>query len=139
MSSETDTSRTVVQTYVPKYQKEEWKRHADDLGMTQSEFVRSMVQAGRAGFDPGDSDGTGPEASRTPEEGGSADATPGGDVRDHVLTALAEEAYRSWDDLAEAVTAHVERELEATLEDLQAENAIRYSGPKGGYTLVEDP
>lgn len=135
MSSETDTSRSVVQTYVPEYQKREWKRHAERLDMTQSEFVRAMVQAGRRGFD---SDGR----DENPEEPASGDANPGGsavsDLETHVLDALADGEARSWDELAEAVTAHVERELEETLETLQAENRVRYSGPKGGYTLLGD-
>ena len=135
MSSETDTSRSVVQTYVPEYQKREWKRHADELDMTQSEFVRAMVQAGRRGFEP-----DGP--NENPEEPTSGDANPGGsaasDLKTHVLDALADGETRSWDELADAVTAHVERELEETLEGLQSENRVRYSGPKGGYTLMED-
>jgi hypothetical protein len=39
--------RTVVKTYIPKYQKEMWSEHANKLNMSQSEFVRCMVQAGR--------------------------------------------------------------------------------------------
>ena len=45
-----DTSRTQVRTYVPAYQKSEWESHADELDMSQSEFVRTMVQAGRTRF-----------------------------------------------------------------------------------------
>jgi len=135
VSSETDTSREVVQTYVPEYQKREWKRHAEQLDMTQSEFVRTMVQAGRRGFDPGGRD-------ENPGEPTSGDADPGGsavsNLKTHVLDALSDAEARSWDELADAVTAHVERELDETLEDLQSENRVRYSGPKGGYTLMED-
>jgi hypothetical protein len=39
--------RTPVTTRVPAYQKEVWEDDADELGMSQSEFVRTMVQAGR--------------------------------------------------------------------------------------------
>jgi len=42
--------RRSVKTYVPEDQKAIWQDHADDLGMSQSEFVRTMVQAGRRGF-----------------------------------------------------------------------------------------
>ena len=47
--------RTSVRTYVPEYQKEAWAAHADELDMSQSEFVRTMVQAGRSGFEPPES------------------------------------------------------------------------------------
>ena len=40
--------RVGLKTYVPRYQKREWQSHADRLDMTQSEFVRVMVQAGRS-------------------------------------------------------------------------------------------
>ncbi|MFT4957036.1 MAG: hypothetical protein ACI9EZ_000344, partial [Halobacteriales archaeon] len=46
-----DTERSVVKTYVPAYQKALWQRQAETLEMSQSEFVRTMVQAGRRGFD----------------------------------------------------------------------------------------
>jgi len=130
-------SRAVVQTYVPTYQKEEWKRHADDLDMTQSEFVRTMVQAGRRGF------GGSGEGERTAEEDDSGTPDPGGStsddgVRDHVLAALSESGALDWDQLAAQVTEHVERDLEAALDELQASNQVKYSGREGGYTLVED-
>src|SRR6056297_3280818 len=44
--------RRSVKTYVPAEQKDRWREHADELGMSQSEFVRTMVQAGRRGFSP---------------------------------------------------------------------------------------
>jgi hypothetical protein len=39
--------RVPVTTRVPGYQKEAWLDDADELDMSQSEFVRTMVQAGR--------------------------------------------------------------------------------------------
>lgn len=36
-----------VKTTVPAYQRDEWDQHADELGMSRSEFLRCMVQAGR--------------------------------------------------------------------------------------------
>ena len=47
--------RRSVKTYVPAEQKDRWQEHADELGMSQSEFVRTMVQAGRRGFSLSDS------------------------------------------------------------------------------------
>jgi hypothetical protein len=126
MSETADTSRTVVKTYVPSYQKSEWQEHAAELGMSQSEFVRSMVQAGRRGF----------EGDR--EQPGSRDATPGGNALEtRVLKLLSDDTY-TWEELLGAVTNDVESRLDDALEQLQAENQIRYSGRHGGYTIVED-
>jgi len=128
-SNDPDTSRAVVQTYVPEYQKAEWRHHADQLDMSQSEFVRTMVQAGRRGFGGDES-----EAAET----GSEAADPGGqDLETVILDALSGAAALDWDELLERVTADVERRLEDALESLQADNRVRYSGPEGGYTLVD--
>ncbi|MFC4541685.1 DUF5805 domain-containing protein [Halosolutus amylolyticus] len=124
MSDSADTSRTAVKTYVPAYQKAEWQSHADDLGMSQSEFVRTMVQAGRRGFEP------------DREQPTSPDADPGGNALEtRVLELLSADSY-SWDELLEAVSDDIESRLDDTLEDLQSDNRIRYSGRHGGYTIV---
>ncbi len=121
-----DTDRKVVKTYVPSYQKERWREHADELGMNQSEFVKAMVQAGRRGFD------------LTPDEPGSADETPGGNgLEDRVLGVL-REGYYSWDELVEHLTEDIEDRLESTLQRLQDENRIQHSGRHGGYTTEEN-
>ncbi|WP_135819638.1 DUF5805 domain-containing protein [Halostella litorea] len=137
MAAEGDeTERTVVKTFVPRYQKERWIDHADDLDMSQSEFVRTMVQAGRRGFDPDDAETEGDEGG--PEEPGSADATPGGDgLEDRVLATLDSGAYRDWDELVEALTGDIESRLEDALQELQAADEVRYSGRHGGYTKVD--
>jgi len=125
MSDSADTSRETVKTYVPAYQKSEWQSHADDLDMSQSEFVRTMVQAGRKGFD---SDSAEP---------GSPDPDPGGNALERqVLELLTSDTY-SWDELLEAVSDDIESRLDETLEELQATNRIRYSGRHGGYTTVD--
>ena len=132
MTEETD--RTAVQTYVPAYQKDEWARAAEAMDMSRSEFVRSMVQAGRRGFDPRGS---------TPENGedGNSEKSDDNDgagspLETEILDQLAGECL-SWDELFEAVTDDIESQLEETLQELQAENRVQYSGPKGGYVLVE--
>jgi len=51
MVEESETERSTVMTYVPAYQKAEWKEHAAELGMSQAEYVRTMVQSGRKGFE----------------------------------------------------------------------------------------
>ncbi|GAB3317288.1 DUF5805 domain-containing protein [Haloplanus salinarum] len=123
-----NTDSVAVKTYVPPYQKDRWREHADRLGMSQSEFVRTMVQAGRRDFEV-------PDLTEREEagEGGSSGLEP------LVKDALDGEDGRSWDELLGAVTEDIEDRLEETLSDLQERNAIQYSGRAGGYRLVEDP
>lgn len=125
-----DTTRKAVKTFVPAYQKEEWKRHADELDMSQSEFVRTMVQAGRRDFDietaESDSD---PES----DAGGASD---GEELADHVLSVLSASEYLSWGELVDELTNNIEDRLEESLQRLQSENRIQYSGRRDGYTLV---
>ncbi|AFZ71291.1 DUF5805 domain-containing protein [Natronobacterium gregoryi] len=126
MNDSTDTSRKTVKTYVPAYQKAEWQSHADDLDMSQSEFVRTMVQAGRAGFESGR------------EEPDSPDPDPRGNALEtRILKLLGTDTY-DWDELLEAVSDDIESRLDETLEELQSRNEIRYSGRHGGYTTVGD-
>jgi hypothetical protein len=123
--SERNTDRTVVQTYVPAYQREAWDDHADRLDMSRSEFVRTMVQAGRRGFgaDP-ESDETGTEKDET-------------DLDAQVRRALEEEPL-SWEELLAAVTGDIETRLDDSLKRLQAADELRYSGRRGGYVLEGD-
>ncbi|MFC6728654.1 DUF5805 domain-containing protein [Natronoarchaeum mannanilyticum] len=160
-----DTSRTAVKTYVPTYQKRLWADHADELGMSQSEFVRTMVQAGRSDFSPPEATGETGEFSAPREqeesvkeqdrgemEPRSGGATPGvesgetgssqtgsdnsgDDLTDRVLEVLDRDGVLSWDELVEAVTDDIERQLDEAVQELQDENAIRYSGREGGYTV----
>ncbi len=124
MSDSVDTSKQSIKTYLPAYQKDEWQAHASALDMSQSEFVRTMVQAGRKGFEP------------DREEPTSADSDPRGNaLENRVLELLSADTY-SWDELLEAISDDIESRLEETLEELQAENRIRYSGREGGYTTM---
>ena len=129
MVEESDTERATVMTYVPVYQKAEWKAHAEELGMSQAEYVRTMVQAGRKGFEL---DTESPDLERS--SGGS---NPGGHgLETRVLDAL-DSGVLSWEELVDALSSNFEDRLEETLESLQAENRIRYSGREGGYTVVD--
>ncbi|MCU4925160.1 DUF5805 domain-containing protein [Halobacteria archaeon AArc-dxtr1] len=123
----TDDERVAVKTYVPRYQKEAWSEHADTLEMSQSEFVRTMVQAGRRDFEiPSDGD-SGEEATAAAD---SDDA-----FGDRILAALDRNGALGWDELVEALVDDVEADLDRELERLQDENVIRYSGREGGYVL----
>ncbi|NHN58680.1 MULTISPECIES: DUF5805 domain-containing protein [Halorussus] len=135
MSDDADTDRAVVKTFVPTYQKDEWKRHADELDMSQSEFVRTMVQAGRRGF------GLESEtvSSENRAEGESEGSSPGGDgLETRLLDLLDSGEYLSWDQLVEELAGDFEDRLEETLQRLQNDNRVQYSGRRGGYTVVGD-
>jgi len=128
MAADDENDRTRVVTYVPTQQKTEWTTHADGLGMSQAEFVRTMVQAGRKDFTLDDG----------AVEPGSATANPvGGDLETQVLEALDSNGSLSWEELVNSLSADFEDRLEACLESLQAENRIRYSGRNGGYTRID--
>jgi hypothetical protein len=134
-----DDDRRAVKTYVPGHQKDAWSDHADRLDMSTSEFVRTMVQAGRRNFEL-------PELERpegTPDEesgeGSSSGRDSGGsDLEDRVVEALRSDGVMSWDQLLAAVTEDVEDRLESTLEGLQDDNRVRYSGRDGGYVLTDE-
>lgn len=122
-----DTSRTAVKTYVPAYQKRIWTEHAADLGMSQSEFLSTMVQAGRRGFEPTSESGTSPANAAT--DGSS-------DLEGRIETVLADSGPLSWDELVTELTDDIEERLDDALQDLQSENRVSYSGRSGGYTLT---
>lgn len=119
--------RVVVKTYVPPHQKDEWREHADDLDMSQSEYLRSMVQAGRRGFL---SDG---------EEDGSTDATPrGGGLEDRVLDALSTEKFVSWEELVAELSGDFEDRLHEAVQSLLESGRIRHDPREKGYVLPEE-
>jgi hypothetical protein len=137
--SELNTERKSIRTYVPAYQRDEWDEHADELNMSRSEFVKTMVQAGRRGFESGKSG-----FEDTQAESGShskSQPNPGKNIRDpleeQVLEALSTEQFYTWDELLSEITENMEDRLETVLQDLQTSNRVRYSGRNGGYTLDE--
>ena len=121
--------RTSVKTYVPKYQKEEWADHAEELDMSQSEFIRTMVQAGRRDFDVPNMNGI--ESTDEP-------AATDDDFEDRIVTVLEQEGVLDWDGLVDRLIDDVEDDVDAALGQLQDENRIRYSGREGGYVLTND-
>ena len=122
--------RRSVKTYVPAEQKDRWREHADELDMSQSEFVRTMVQAGRRGFSTIES-----EKAAEPDPTGS---DPQGEALEtRVETALADGPL-SWEELVETVVGDFEDRLADVLDALQDRNRVRYNGRKGGYTLTDE-
>ncbi len=128
--SDRDTSRTVVQTYVPAYQREVWDDHADELGMSRSEFVKAMVQAGRRHF--GKQPATATETTETTE------TAEGENLEAQIVELLAASDACTWEELLSGVTDDIETRLENTLQELQEDDRIRYSGRDGGYVLMEE-
>lgn len=134
--AESDVERVGVRTYVPEYQREKWDRHAEELGMSRAEFVRTMVQAGRRGFD---FDGLEQRDGSNPEQPAEDPSTPGvNGLEDQLLELLDSEEYLSWDELVDGVTDDIEERLEERLDELQRHNRVQYNGRRGGYTLVDD-
>lgn len=136
MTDTTDTDRTRVQTYVPAYQKDVWQDHAEDLGMTQSEFVRTMVQAGRRGFLSKERK-SGRESDSSGEASSAADPR-GTRTEETVVELLSNEGALDWDQLLTRLTADVEDHLDEALVELQDANRLRYSGRDGGYVLTDE-
>jgi hypothetical protein len=131
--SELNTSRTVVQTYIPAYQREVWDDHADRLDMSRSEFVKTMVQAGRRQI------GDDPDLIRDSERSTETQPEDSGQSLSEEITALlAERDALSWAELLTALTDDIESRLDETLQELQESNRIRYSGRADGYVLAED-
>lgn len=127
MTAEDHTDRTRVVTYVSAQQKAEWAEHAAELDMSQAEFVRTMVQAGRRDF----------TLATESVEPTSTTADPGGDdLETRVLEALEANGSLSWEQLVKTLSGDFEDRLESCLDGLQADDRIRYSGRNGGYTRV---
>ena len=133
-----DDERVTVRTYVPAWQRERWREEAEDRGMSQSEFVRTMVQAGRRGFDLGE---TAAEQSN-PVKGSDRDVTPGVEaggveLEDRTLELVEREGPLDWDGLVEGLVGDFEDRLEDALGELQSANRVKHSGRAGGY-VVDD-
>lgn len=130
MSGTDDHDRASIMTYIPQYQKQIWVEHAAALGMSQSEFVRSMVQAGRRDF---------PVESLEDLPTESDDTNPGdGGLQQRVAALIGDAEVLDWDDLLAEVRGDIETELEAVLAALQSANQIRYDGRQGGYVSITD-
>lgn len=119
--SQSDTdSRVVVKTYVPHGQKRIWEDHADELEMTMSEFVRTMVQSGRAPF--------------TVDDSRSSDGNPRSDDLQTAILDVLENGPATFDELSADIIGNREEELDRTL---QAMDQVTISGRTGQYSLTE--
>lgn len=123
--------RASVKAYVPAWQKERWVEEANDLDMSQSEFLRTMVQAGRQNI------------NIEPEEGRSEGVDPRGQSHDEgfegrVRSCLESEETLDWDELLDAVTDGVEERVEDAIRELEERGEVRYAPREGGYTLTDE-
>ena len=135
MPDDVADERTVVKTYVPRYQKQLWLEEADQLDMTQSEFLRTMVQAGRRDLLDGS---TSPEEPSDREETRPPDLNPGGsDLETRLLDVLSSDEYRTWDELVELVIQDFEEELEGVLNFLRDDGTVEHSPRQDGYILTD--
>lgn len=123
--------RVAVKTYVPAYQKARWEEHADEMNMSQSEFVRLMVQSGRSSFTPDDPE----EGAAQPEH---SQTTENEDLALQVLDIIDTHGPVNWEELLERIQRDFEDEVDSVLETLQEDNHIRYSGRSNGYTVIHD-
>lgn len=152
-----ETERVSVSTYVPAYQRATWGAEAESMGVSRSEYVRLMVQAGRRSFELEGTDDSGasspesgtssgsedppthPVTEHNPEEGHRSRSDPRGDaLRERVLDVLDSDAYLDWGELVDELTVDLEDRLEETLDDLQTSGRVKHSGRHGGYTVVAD-
>lgn len=118
---------------VPRHQREEWQEHAADLEMDQSEFLLSMVQAGRRGFE--DEEPT--SSARGRSEGGFEATTPGvNGLESRVLEVIREQGEARWEDLVEELVVDFEDAVVETLKRLENEGRIE-SDPRTGYSLSD--
>jgi hypothetical protein len=117
--------RVAVKTYVPAYQRETWRDHAENLGMSLSEFLRTMTQAGRRGFVAAGTENAVEESDPGPNPEGQG-------LEDLILDTVGDDAA-SWEELVDVATGDVEDRLDDALSRLQEEGKLRYSGRDGGY------
>ncbi|PSQ44201.1 hypothetical protein BRD17_04565 [Halobacteriales archaeon SW_7_68_16] len=125
-----DDERVAVKTYVPERQRERWREAADYLDMSLSEFVRTMVQAGRRDFDLDPAGTAGNDDSGPSNQGDTSLETT-------ITDLLRTDEALSWDELVAAATEDVEGRIDEAVSALQDRNEIRYDGRNGGYVRVD--
>lgn len=132
-----ETDRTEVKTYLPRFQKERWREDADTLDMSMSEFVRSMVQAGRRGFALAEEDAG--ENVITPRRKGDLDPVhPGGnDIKEGVLDAV-EDGPKTFDDLTDIVMGDLEDQIADSLDSLMNDDLVVFDHRDREYLIIDE-
>lgn len=127
-----DGSNVRVQTYVPPAQHEEWERRAESMDMSLSEFVRTMTQAGKRGFEEAVETDRSEKSPATPSS--NADSQ-GSRLEDRVRSALPAEGYLEWDELVNAVQEDFEVALGDAIDELVEADEIEHRHGRG-YSLA---
>lgn len=124
----TGESKISVRTYVPESQKDIWEEHADDLGMSLSEFVRTMVQAGRRDF----------LIDKTEPSSGETSTNPGqmADLEAQIIDVLEREGPLSWNELIEQLVGDIELDIETSLIELQEDGIVQHRPRSEDYRVV---
>ena len=123
MSHSSTQDRVVVKTTIPREQKERWAADAETLDMSQSEFIRTMVQAGRSAIDG------------FVLEGPPDHSDPRGNVLERVVLEILSEPL-SFDELEQQCTEQFPQILEDIVANLHERGMIDYT-PRGNITTVE--
>ena len=134
MPDDVADERTVVKTYVPRYQKQLWLDEAERLDMSQSEFLRTMVQAGRRGLLAGGSDSV--DESTTGDHR-SRDVNPwGDDLETQILNELSADEYQTWEELRDSLIGDLDDRLDQALVRLDRDDKLSRHPRDGSYRLT---
>ena len=124
MAQSDSTNRVSVKTYVPEYQKQHWVNHASELGMSLSEFIRTMVQSGRQPFEI--------------EQSAPIDVTPRvEDLKTPILDTL-QNGPASWEEIAESVIGDIESDVEREVQKMVKSGEIVISPRTGQYSISDE-
>ncbi|MBB6645220.1 DUF5805 domain-containing protein [Halobellus ruber] len=136
-----DTSRATITVYAPVYQRDKWDEEAEELGLSRSEYLKMMIQAGRKHFDPDNGQ------KKLTSIGGAETPIPDSDhpsnkfsedicLESQILEAISRGDYLTWNEIVDTVVDDIERYIDKELDDLRDSNQIRYDGQRGGFTDI---
>ncbi len=131
-----ETERVRIQTYIPAYQKDNWSTDADQMDMSLSEFIRTMVQAGRHEFNLTNETSQEPTAVTTTHQ--LIANGDGRDLQEYIIETIEQNGPQEWDELLVDLTEVIEADLQDAVESLKDDDVIQHSGPDGGYLFEDD-
>ncbi len=120
------TDKKKLNTTVPRYQLELYDEEAEQMGFSsRSEFIRSMINAGRRDFGL-DSGGT------TGEDG-----VPQRSLEQRVVRLIEEADGLTEQEVVDALTENTEKRVTEILNDLNDEGVIDYDVRQSGFVMEE--
>lgn len=97
---------------------EKWDEEAEELGMSRSEYIRSMVNAGRR------------QISQLDPQNDQDNRS----LREEVLSEIPEDEVRDVDEIVQTVVGPIEEKITSQiLPNLDENGEIRFNPQKGGY------